>query len=62
MVDRARCCGYGNCVVICPELLSLDDGGQARVVISPVPEELIAQARECVEGCPQSAIALRPLP
>lgn len=55
-VDRASCCGYGICAVVCPEIYKLDEAGMAYVESEDVPTGLEEKAREGAESCPQLAI------
>ena len=56
-VDWPRCNGRGVCHGVLPELISLDDWGYP-VIAGPVPDELLAGAREAVRMCPQLALRL----
>lgn len=54
--DKKRCCGYGICAEICPEVFGLDDGGFVVLNMVEVPEELRESAAEACEACPEEAI------
>lgn len=56
IVDRTRCCGYGLCAAICPEIYKLDDGGIVFVDAGTIPPELLDSAREGAEACPAEAL------
>jgi ferredoxin len=57
-VLQGKCCGYGICAEICPQVFQLDDMGFAFVESEEVPEELTASAQEACESCPESAIVV----
>jgi ferredoxin len=59
IIERSRCCGYGLCAAICPELYKLDSGGIAYVDNELVPEELLESAREGAGACPAEAIVIQ---
>jgi ferredoxin len=59
VVDRNKCCGYGICADICPEVFELDDLGFAYVSDTPVPEGLRDSAVEAGESCPEGAVSFR---
>lgn len=50
------CIGCGACQAICPECFDLNDDGIAEVTVSEIPEELVEDATDALEGCPVSAI------
>jgi ferredoxin len=58
-VNRNKCCGYGLCAEICPEVFELDDMGFALVTGAAVPQALAGRAREAAETCPEEAITIR---
>jgi ferredoxin len=51
-----KCCGYGMCVEICPQVFKLDDMGFAYVEAPEVPDEFADAAQEACDACPESAI------
>jgi len=57
VADRSACCGYGTCVEICPEIYRLE-GGLVVLTMDIVPPELLEQAIEGAESCPQSALVV----
>ena len=58
-VDQSRCRGHARCLAIAPGLFSFDDAAdRAYVVVSPVPAEAAALAREAALECPEKAIDL----
>lgn len=58
VVDAARCCGYGICADICPDVYSLDERGFVKVA-GPVPAGLETAAREAAEACPGEVLHVR---
>jgi len=56
--DRTRCCGYGLCAQLCPEIYKLDENGLVYVEDGTVPPELEEQAREGASACPAEAITI----
>jgi ferredoxin len=58
IADRSRCCGYGLCAAVCPEIYKLDDDGIVYLTIDRVPPELEEGAREGAAACPAEAIWL----
>lgn len=58
IVDKDRCQGHGRCYTVAPDLLSDDEQGyvvEASVAVRP---DLMAQAHEAVNACPELAIRL----
>jgi ferredoxin len=53
-----KCCGYGICVEICPQIFKLDDMGFAYVEAPEVSDELVSSAQEACDSCPESAITI----
>lgn len=58
IIERSKCCGYGLCAALCPEIYKLDEGGIAYVDSDLVPEELLEAAREGAAACPAEAIVV----
>lgn len=58
VINKPACCGYGVCADICPEVFKLDENGIVFVESDLVPVSLEDAAREAVDACPQSALAL----
>ncbi len=56
-IDRDRCQGHGRCALIAPEVFDVDDAGLGEVLVDPVPEAAVADVREAVLSCPESAIS-----
>ena len=55
-IEREKCCGYGICAEICPDVFKLDENGIVYVENEIVPEGLEETAREGAEACPQAAL------
>jgi len=61
-VDPVLCDGFGHCVELAPELVTLDEWGYPIVTPEPFPKshaELVASARHAIRGCPRSALSLQ---
>jgi ferredoxin len=56
VADRSRCCGYGLCAQVCPQVYKLDADGMVYVDDASVPPELEADAREGAAACPAEAL------
>lgn len=56
--DRTRCCGYGLCAQICPQIYKLDADGLVYLETDTVPPELEEDAREGAAACPAEALAV----
>ena len=41
IIERSKCCGYGLCAALCPEVYNLDAGGIVYVDNELVPDELL---------------------
>lgn len=54
--DRSRCCGYGLCAQMCPEIYTLDQDGLVVLAMDVVPEGLEESAREGAAACPAEAL------
>ena len=55
-VDQEGCISCGLCVTICPEVFRMNEEDKYEVTVSPVPEELEAEAGEAMESCPVAVI------
>lgn len=58
IVDRSRCCGYGLCAQVCPQVYKLDADGLVFLESDRVPDGLEDEAREGAAACPAEAIAI----
>lgn len=54
LVDRDECISCGLCVSLAPEVFRFEEGKSFAYNPFGAPEEKI---RECIEGCPVSAIS-----
>lgn len=58
-VDAARCQGHNRCYALVPELIEIDDYGNARAKgDGSVPPALEEKARLAVKNCPEHALRL----
>jgi len=58
-IDGVRCQGHNRCFALAPELVDVDEFGQARVRSAGlVPAELHHRAALLVANCPEFAIKL----
>lgn len=60
--DRSRCCGYGLCAQICPQIYKLDADGLVYLETDIVPPELEEEAREGAAACPAEALLVQSVP
>lgn len=54
--ERERCCGYGVCMQLCPEVFKADAGGIVYLENEIVPAALAEQAIEAAASCPAQAL------
>jgi ferredoxin len=54
--DRSRCCGYGLCVQLCPEVFKTDAAGLVYLESEIVPPGLEEEAAEAAASCPAEAL------
>jgi ferredoxin len=54
--DRERCCGYGICVQLCPEVFKTDDNGLVYLDSEIVPAGFEEAATEAAASCPAQAL------
>ncbi|MFD1858354.1 ferredoxin [Aeromicrobium camelliae] len=59
-IDATKCMGHGRCYAVAPDLLTDDDEGfvAERGQRWEVPADLLDQAQEAVDACPEGAIAV----
>jgi ferredoxin len=62
IVDRSRCCGYGLCAQLCPEVYKLDENGLVFVESEAIPGGLEEEAREGAAACPAEALTIEEIP
>lgn len=58
VADRSRCCGYGLCAQICPDVYKLDADGLVYMDSEIVPAGLEEEAREGAAACPAEALVV----
>ena len=56
VADRSRCCGYGLCAALCPQVYKIDDEGLVYLDSEFVPEGLENEAKEGAAACPAEAL------
>lgn len=60
-VDQDRCQGHSRCYALAPELVDVDDLGQAHELNGgEVPPGLEERARLAAANCPEFAIEIEP--
>lgn len=59
-IDEAKCMGHGRCYAVAPDLLSDDEEGfvAERGRCWEIPSELLGQAEDAADACPEGAIAI----
>lgn len=57
-VDNTKCCGYGMCAELCPEVFSLDENGFVVANTTDIPDELVATTEDAVYSCPERVLTL----
>jgi ferredoxin len=60
--DRSRCCGYGLCAQLCPQIYKLDADGLVYLETDTFPLELEEEAREGAAACPAEALVVESVP
>lgn len=55
-VDDLACEGHGRCENAAPEVFRLDEEDISRVILDPVPPELIGKVERAVRLCPRQAV------
>lgn len=58
IADRSRCCGYGLCAQMCPQVYKLDENGLVVLESDQVPPGLEEEAREGAAACPAEALVI----
>jgi len=59
-VDRSRCRGHAQCVLIAPEVFDLGDDERVIVLTEVVPPEYWDATDDAVFMCPEAAIEADP--
>ena len=57
-VDPIACSGHGLCAELLPERIELDEWGYPIINGEPIPDHLLAHAREAADACPKLALRL----
>ncbi|MBF8184996.1 ferredoxin [Nonomuraea sp. K274] len=58
-VDRDKCCGAGQCVLLAPDVFDQDEDDGIVLLLDPSPaQERHAIVREAASVCPTGAISL----
>jgi ferredoxin len=58
-VDPEKCCGYGECVAVAPDLFQIGDDNLAHLLREDeLTEQDVALAREASYSCPVEAIEI----
>lgn len=57
-IDSELCQGHNRCFALAPELVDVDDYGEAFVLNDgDVPDELVDKAKLIIDNCPEFAIS-----
>jgi ferredoxin len=60
VVERDKCCGYGNCVLAAPTVFALSEVDGIVYALDPhPPADLRDQVAHAVGDCPTEALGLR---
>lgn len=60
VVEREKCCGFGNCVLAAPTVFTLDENDGIVQPMDPRPPvTLRAEVEQAIADCPTEAIGLR---
>lgn len=57
-VDADLCEANGVCSGLVPEVFSLDETDELRILVSEIPPELADRVRYAVRSCPKTALRL----
>jgi ferredoxin len=60
--DRSRCCGYGLCAQVCPQVFKLDADGMVYLESDLVPVGSEEEAAEGAAACPAEALRVETIP
>lgn len=56
--ERSKCCGYGLCAQIAPQIYKLDENGLVYLDSATFSLDLEEEAREGAAACPAEAIVV----
>jgi ferredoxin len=60
VVEREKCCGFGNCVLAAPSVFALADQDGIVYALDPAPPaSLRAAVEQAIVDCPTEALGLR---
>lgn len=57
-LDSDKCCGYGMCTELCPEVFSLDENGFVVANRTEIPDELVPATEDAAASCPEKVLRL----
>lgn len=57
-VERSKCCGYGLCAQLGPQVYKLDENGLVYIDSETFPMTLEEEVREGAACCPAEALAV----
>jgi ferredoxin len=57
-VDVDKCCGYGMCAELSPDVFSLDANGFVVASMTEIPEELMQATEDAMYSCPEKVLKL----
>jgi ferredoxin len=60
--DRETCMGYGNCVLVAPDLFTVDEEGLVVVKAELVDDAELEAVRRAEYDCPTDSISFEELP
>ncbi|WP_109527454.1 ferredoxin [Nocardia aurea] len=58
-IDQSKCCGYGICAEVSPEIFSLDGDGFVVAAMPEIPDELLTSAEVAAQSCPEGVLQIR---
>lgn len=57
-VDQKKCCGYGMCAELSPQVFALDEHGFVVVTMSEISEALLPATEDACSSCPEGVLKL----
>ena len=57
-VDQVKCCGYGMCAELAPDVFALDEHGFVLAKRTEIPPELMPATEDAVYSCPERVLKL----
>ncbi len=58
-LDPDRCQGHGRCYGLAPELFDSDEAGHCVLLVTEVPPDTEAAAKDGVANCPEQALSIQ---